>query len=289
VESTLKLSDGGSIAVKATGAGRPVIFVHGWAMRGDLFEIQRAALESQFLVVTFDLRGHGASHGGQAPTIERLAADLKELFELLDLRDAVCVGWSMGAMAAWKALTAPSFAKRVAGLVSIDMSPRITNDSGWSLGLADGRRPEAALRAAEFMRRDWRATTERFVPRIFAPENIERCQSLIAAIAEDACKLDGGVMADLWESMAVQDFRKAIRLLTTPMLVVHGARSQLYPVETGRFIQREAPNATLSIFDNAGHAPHLEEPARFSATVSDFINSLEPSLTTHQPAQRSAH
>lgn len=289
MESTLKLQDGAEIAIKMSGSGRPVVFVHGWAMRGELFEIQRAALESQFLVVSFDLRGHGASRGGKPPTIERLGADLTELLELMNLRDAICVGWSMGAMTAWKALATPSFAKRVAGLVSIDMSPRITNDSAWRLGLADGRRPESALRAAEFMRRDWRATTERFVPRIFAPDNIERYQSLITAIAEDVVKLDGGVMADLWESMAMQDFRAAIRLLTTPMLIVHGAKSQLYPVETGRFIEHEASNAALTIFENAGHAPHLEEPAHFAATITDFINSLEPSLTTQQPAQTPVH
>ncbi|MEO1252874.1 MAG: alpha/beta hydrolase [Pseudomonadota bacterium] len=286
---TLTLKDGTEIALERSGAGRPIVFIHGWAMRGRCFEQQQADLQGQFQIVSFDLRGHGGSKScASPPTIEQLGADVIEVFEQLDLSDAVCVGWSMGAMVAWEALSRRDFASRVAGLVCIDMSPRITNDASWKLGLADGRRPGAALRAIEEMRSDWRRMTERFVPRIFAPENIDRLQSLIDEISDDTRHLDGAVMADLWESMAVQDFRKTLPHMTTPMRAIHGANSQLYPTATGEFIAAEAPHAELSIFEKSGHSPHLEEPERFAAELQNFIQRLEPALNKPRPSLKTA-
>ena len=285
----LALRDGVSVPIQQSGAGWPVIFIHGWAMNGALFDGVRALLEQNFNVLAYDLRGHGQFRDSPAPTIEQLGADLSDILVGLDAKNAVLVGWSMGAMVAWEAVTDPETARRVAGLVSIDMSPRITNDRAWSLGLADGRRPDSTLRAVETMRDDWNAMTARFVPRIFAKDNAGNLKQLIASIIDDARRLDGAVMADLWQSMAVQDFRKSLKQIETPMLAIHGAKSQLYPISTGEFIAESAPHAKLSVFEQSGHAPHLEEAARFAAVLTEFVNRLGPPLETVKPMATSAH
>lgn len=274
--TALTLSDGATIRATISGDGPPIVFVHGWAMNADLFAEQMRAFAPSFRTIAIDLRGHGGSKAvDQPPTIERLAADLIEIFEQLDLDRAICVAWSMGAMVAWEALTDPAFAARVRGLVVIDMSPRISNDGAWRLGLADGRRPESTIRSVDAMRRDWPAMVRRFVPRIFAPGAETRRAALIARIIEDAEALDKEMMAALWESMAVQDFRKTLRMLTVPTLVMHGAKSQLYGAATSEFIARETPNARRVEFARSGHAPHLEEPEAFNAELRRFIEELD--------------
>lgn len=274
--TAITLSDGATVRATIAGQGPPIIFIHGWAMNGGLFAEQQEAFKDSFRTIAIDLRGHGGSRGGGQPaTIERLAADLVEIFELLELDRAVCVGWSMGAMVAWEALADPAFAARVRGLVVIDMSPRISNDSAWRLGLADGRRPESTIRSVEAMRRDWPAMVRRFVPRILAPGAEVRRSDLIARIIEEADALDNETMAGLWESMAVQDFRKTLKTLTTPTLVVHGAKSQLYAAATGEFIARQTPDAILVEFPQSGHAPHLEEPEAFNVELRNFIEELD--------------
>ena len=45
-------------------------------------------------------------------------------------------------------------------------------------------------------------------------------------------------MAAFWASMAAQDFRAALARITTPMLVIHGADSQVYPDGATAFIAR---------------------------------------------------
>ncbi|MEL7029018.1 MAG: alpha/beta hydrolase, partial [Pseudomonadota bacterium] len=143
----LTLRDGLKVDVDISGCGRPVVMVHGWAMNGRLFDGVRPFLDERFAVLSYDLRGHGTLRECRPPTIEQLGADLAEIVTGLDLTGAVLVGWSMGAMVVWEAMTASAVSDRVAGIVSIDMSPRITNDRDWALGLADGRRAQSTLRA----------------------------------------------------------------------------------------------------------------------------------------------
>ncbi len=275
--TVLTLSDGTQIDLRISGEGTPVVFIHGWAMHGGLFELQRHVFSRSQTVITFDLRGHGqtASSVGPAPTIERLGADLVEIFEQLELENAVCVGWSMGAMVAWEALTHETFAKHIGGLVVIDMSPRLTNDSSWRLGLADGRGAQSTIRAAEAMRRDWQTMVKEFVPRIFASGSAARHGAIMAEMLKDAATLSGETMAGLWESMAVQDYRRMIGRVKTPTLVMHGEKSQLYSKATSAFIACAAQNAELASFHDSGHAPHLEEPTKFNDRLKKFISSIE--------------
>ena len=158
------------------------------------------------------------------------------------------------------------------------MSPRITNDDSWTLGLSDGRRPHTTLQAVEAMRSDWSGIVDRFVPRIFAEDNEDRCGVIIKQIIEETLKQDPLILSNFWESMAVQDFRKALRVMSTPMLAVHGAKSKLYTLDTGKYIADQAPNAELVVFENSGHAPHLEEPQWFNAEILRFLGALGPVL-----------
>jgi pimeloyl-ACP methyl ester carboxylesterase len=245
-------------------------------MNGDLFERQRRNLCDKYCVLTYDLRGHGgsAARDGRAPTIEQLGADLAEIFEQLRFEDAICVGWSIGAMAVWEAMAQRTFAARVAGLVVIDMSPRITNDASWSLGLSDGRGLQSIISAAQAMRNDWPAIVRQFVPSVFAPGANEALKPLIESIVTEAEKLDPEAMAGLWESMAVQDFRKAVASVSAPMLIARGALSQLYAAATSEFLARASANAEVAVFAKSGHAPHIEEPDAFNQRLRQFIASV---------------
>lgn len=284
----LTMSDGAKIQATISGAGRPLVFVHGWAMNGDLFNSQRRILDDRFQVVTFDLRGHGRSVASEPPTIEMLGRDLITLFDRLDLDDALLIGWSMGAMVAWEALSDKAFARRVAGLAVLDMSPRISNDATWSLGLSDGRRPLSTVKAVEAMIADWPGMVRKFVPRIFAADVSLSLHPLIARITDETIGQSAEVMAGLWESMAVQDFRKAIGEIATPMLVAYGAKSQLYKPATARFIAGKAPAAEIAAFRNSGHAPHLEEPEEFEMALLRFIERLERANGNHAPSVATA-
>ncbi len=88
-------NDGVRLHYEEKGRGRPLVMIHGWTFSGRFFVRNAEALAEHFRVITVDLRGHGDSdkpaHGYRVP---RLARDLYDLLEKLDLEDVTVVGWS---------------------------------------------------------------------------------------------------------------------------------------------------------------------------------------------------
>src|SRR5512134_3732832 len=96
--STIATTDGTKIFFKDWGRGQPVVLSHGWPLTADSWEAQMFHLASNgFRVIAHDRRGHGRSsqpwHGNEMDTY---ADDLAQLFEKLDLRNAIMIGHSTG-------------------------------------------------------------------------------------------------------------------------------------------------------------------------------------------------
>ncbi|WP_105967693.1 proline iminopeptidase-family hydrolase [Streptomyces geranii] len=62
--------------------------------------------------------------------------------------------------------------------------------------------------------------------------------------------------------------------ISVPTLVLSGRHDEATPV-TVRPFRDLIPDARWEIFENSSHVPHLEEPTRFHAVVSDFLTGLE--------------
>jgi pimeloyl-ACP methyl ester carboxylesterase len=80
------------------GSGQAVLLIHGYPLSGSSWERQLPSLlEAGYRVITYDRRGFGRS---SQPTsgydYDTFAADLNRLIEVLDLKELVLVGFSMG-------------------------------------------------------------------------------------------------------------------------------------------------------------------------------------------------
>ena len=80
------------------GSGRPVVFIHGWPLTGDMFEYQMEPLSREGLrCIAYDRRGFGhSSKVGESYNYDTLADDLNAVITELDLHDVTLVGFSMG-------------------------------------------------------------------------------------------------------------------------------------------------------------------------------------------------
>lgn len=266
------LRDGAVMAYADEGAGAPILLAHGWATHGGFFEDLRRKLARTRRVLTPTLRGHVGSDQGAAPlTIETLAEDIAEFAEALDLKNLVGVGWSMGAMALWAAT--PRLSTRLEGLVVEEMSPRLINDESWQFGIINGYGAGDVGATLNEIAVDWPAHVARFAPRMFAPDTRAARPDLIDWSAAEMAKADAAAMASFWQSMAAQDFRARLATITTPMLVLHGAESQVYPDDATAFVARTAPNGAHIIIPGAGHSPHLEAPDVFFQHIEAFART----------------
>ena len=263
-------SDGARIAYRDEGEGRPIVLLHGLMAHSGFFDAQRG-LASDFRLVRVDLRGHGASRGGAAPTVARLAQDVAELAEALGLRDAIGVGWSLGASVLWRLLAGPA-SRRFAGAVVVDMTPRVLNGDGWSLGLS-GDVCEARTAA---IRDDFHTFAGSAGAAIFAQPLDERSRPLAAWAGEEFARNDPRAMGALWASLIEEDLRPLLRRISQPTLIVHGAQSHLYGSGTADHLVSVLPNARAVEFGRSGHAPQLEEPELFNRTLREFAAAVPP-------------
>ncbi|HEY0147777.1 MAG TPA: alpha/beta hydrolase [Allosphingosinicella sp.] len=270
--------DGTRIAFRDRGAGRPIVLLHGMMAHGGFFPKQDA-LSQEFRLINIDLRGHGGSPAGtDTLTVETLAADVAELVEQLDLHGAIGIGWSLGASVLWRLLSGAT-RRRFAGAVIVDMTPKVLNGEGWTLGLS----PEMCDARREAMAEDFDAFATAAGSAIFAQPVRDELLPLAAWAGAEFASNDGAAIQAIWASLVGEDARAALPGIKQPTLVVHGLHSQLYSPATAEHIVRALPNAKAVPFARSGHAPHLEEPDRFNTLVHDFAASLPP-VFQHQNA-----
>jgi pimeloyl-ACP methyl ester carboxylesterase len=259
-------SDGARIAYSDEGRGRPLVLLHGLMADSGFFEHQRALAES-FRVIAVDLRGHGGSPAGPvSPSIQILAQDVTGLAGELELEGAVGIGWSLGAAVLWRVLAGPA-SQRFAGAVVVDMTARVLNDRNWDLGLSR----ETCEARSQAIRDDFPAFAAAAGQAIFAAPGAEADRAAAAFAANDPAAI-----GSLWESLVEEDFRPLLPSIRQPTLVVHGAQSHLYGADTAGHLVAALPNARAVTFDRSGHAPHLEQPELFNASLREFAASLPP-------------
>ncbi len=246
-----------------------VILLHGWTMRGAVFEDLIARLSDRTTCLAPDLAGHGnAAH--LDPTLEAAAGQLAELVEDSPAPPVV-MGWSMGAAVAWRYVQRHG-SDCLAGLMTLDMSPRITPGDDWPHGLRN-QTVEGLRDATCRMHTDWPGSAQAIAATMFAkgsdPRPFGRAEALEQILSEDPKK-----MRAMWADLVAQDARCTVADVTCPWLIGYGARSGVYGEDVAQWLLANAPQARLARFEHAGHSAHLEEPAAFATALLEFIADL---------------
>lgn len=66
--------------------------------------------------------------------------------------------------------------------------------------------------------------------------------------------------------------------VTNPALIIWGREDRVVPVECGEQYRRLLPNARLTVLDQCGHLPPLEQPDRFADLVTEFLAASDSAL-----------
>ena len=245
------------------GEGRPVVLVHGWGMTCRIWDLTLPVLvEAGHEVVQFDHRCCGLSDKDFADvTTKANAADVVALVEHTGVRDAVVVGWSFGAAVVAEA--AASLGDRIAGIALVGPpTPRYTQAEGYPHGGTAEVMAQtlAALRDTrpEFLH----GLTEGVCHQHPGANAIEWMWQMFMQTSPRA---DGG-LKDLGEI----DHRELLPSITVPALVCKGAHDAVVDPSIADVCADLLPTSRLVEFAESGHAPFIEERARFNDELLAF-------------------
>ena len=256
-------SDGARLHYLEAGpsGAQTVVFVPGWTMPAWIFEHQIDALSDRFHVLALDPRGQGESEVTRfGYTHERRGRDIGELIEQAAQGRVVLVGWSLGVLDSL-AYVADAGDDRIAGLVLIDNSigeepaPRAASIA-----------PRSAAPPPEPTPAERRARRAAFVASMFAhdpgPDYRARLtdQALRMTVEDERRLLAYDVPREVW--------RAAVHSTDRPVLYVVRPRWR----EQGENLIRTHADASMTVFEDAGHALFVDEPERFNALQTDFLD-----------------
>jgi pimeloyl-ACP methyl ester carboxylesterase len=114
VVSTVRSKDGTEIAFSVSGAGKPLVLVHGTTADHSRWAPILPALEKKFKVVAIDRRGRGKSGDAKTYALEREFEDVAAVVESFKGEKVFLLGHSYGAICA---LEAAARSKNVAALI----------------------------------------------------------------------------------------------------------------------------------------------------------------------------
>ncbi|TWJ32758.1 alpha/beta fold hydrolase [Geobacter argillaceus] len=265
-------ADNTQLFYETAGRGRPLVFIHGWAMSGRVWHFQAETFAHDWQVIVPDLRGHGRSGQGSAPSLGMadFAADLVALFTALDLEGATLVGWSMGAQVVLEAF--PALRERVAALVLVGGTPRFTATDDYPFGLPPVEARGMALR----LKRDYSRTMGDFFKAMFAEGELvgEQYQRVVREIVIPGRRPEPEAAVKALAALTGADQRHQLAGIDRPALLVHGTADSICLPGASHFMAGQLSDATLVLLEGYGHAPFISSPALFDPFLVRFLERV---------------
>jgi 3-oxoadipate enol-lactonase len=258
--------NGVSLAYRDIGSGLPIVFIHGHPFNQSMWDPQVSALSGKYRVITFDLRGYGASEvpAVESITLETMAADINALLDRLGIAKAVVAGLSMGGQIAMA--FAELYPQRLAALVL-------------AATFSETDSPEAAISrramADRFVKEGSAIPGGEMLPKLLAHSSIKRDPALAVTVyTMIALTPPAGAAAALRGRSQRKDYTPTLKHITAPTIVFGGTEDAYTSVETITRMQQAIPNSQLRIFDGIGHMPNLEATDQFNKQLEGFLSAL---------------
>jgi pimeloyl-ACP methyl ester carboxylesterase len=258
--------DGGRIAYRRTGNGRPLLILNGLAAtNGDWDPAFLERLASANELILLDNCGIGASTDNGDPfDIAKLARDTKEVIQALDLQPACVLGWSMGGFIAQ--------ALAVDHPTHVDKLILLSTDPG-------GSHAQLASPAVRTQLTDTSGTPHEQARRLLAllfPDDFAESvyQEFGDLVAEARARLSPGLVErqaaaiDAWHRNGVGD---RLGELKSPALIATGTDDRVIPSSNALTLANAIPGAWLVQVKGGGHAFMAQYPHPLGQLVNEFL------------------
>lgn len=244
-------------------SGSLLVLTHGLGGSVEFWGPHVAALAAHHRVVTWDLRGAGASDRPAGPYSPALfAADLAGLLDAIGAPRAHLVGHSGGGVVSQRfALDHP---ERTASLVLASTSSEVGEKAA-----------QAWHRLADTIERDGFGPERDPDPRGFSPDFAATHPDVVRELARRTRANDPHAYAAAARAFGSYLWTDELGAIRAPTLILQGLDDRLTPPGGSVILSRRIPRSRLVMLPRAGHNLPLEQPELFATTVLAFLAGLE--------------
>jgi pimeloyl-ACP methyl ester carboxylesterase len=267
-------------------SGPVIVCVHGLGGGAVNWSAIAPLLTGHYRVLAPDLAGHGLTQsGGRGTDVAANRALLHRFIESVSASPVVLMGNSMGGMISL--LEASAAPRAVAGLILVDpalpfvpvrLDPLVTAilalhaTPGVGRLLMDRQRLSPESLVARLL---WLccADASRVDADIVAQHvEVARQRTAYAGVGRDFAGAMHSVVATAGYIQG-QAYRRGVRSVTCPVLLLHGERDRLIPVAAARSAARANPSWSLVVLPGVGHVPQLEAPQDTARAITEWLGS----------------
>ena len=268
--------DGLQIFYKDWGAGRPIVFSHGWPLSADDWDSQMMFFVNRgYRVIAHDRRGHGRStQTANGHDMDHYADDLAALTERLNLHGAIHVGHSTGGGEVVHYLARHGESRAAAGVIISAVPPLMvqtpSNPGGLPKSVFDNFQEQTATNRAQFFR-DVPAgpfygyNRPGAKPQEGIVENWWRQGMMGGAKAH----YDGIV------AFSQTDFTEDLKKISVPMLVMHGDDDQIVPYADAAPLSHQLlKNSQLKTYKGFPHGMPTTNAETINEDLLAFVKTI---------------
>jgi len=261
----------GRVRLVDLGDGPPLILLHGLGGAWRNWQANIPALAKRHRVIALDLPGFGASEPyAGAVTVQRYVDTVIDVLDQLNIEQATFVGNSMG------------------GLLTIETAVRHPDRVSSAVLVCSGGIPLTSRRHRLLTIPQARAANRLLrlrLPRCAVNRSPGIRRLIGGQIFHDPASIPSDLLAVALNGLGAPGFGPAFaaaagydaRLrapsMTCPTLLLWGREDPLLPLAMGEELHRLIPGSRLEVWDEIGHCPMLEDPARFDELVTTFAAS----------------
>jgi pimeloyl-ACP methyl ester carboxylesterase len=247
------------------GKGDPLMLINGLAFPMDLWFAQIQALSRDFRVIALDNRGVGRSDKpDEEYSIATMASDAVGLLGVLGIEKSHLAGLSMGGFISQEiALSYPDRVNRLVlvatcmgGLHSLELGKPFWEKVAAAI---TGKSPEQVYRTDLTM--------------MTAPGFVEKHPDILDKAVALRMKHPQPLRAFLRQFAAanVFDVNNRAQNISQPTMIILGQDDPIFPIPLADDFRQKMPKAKMIIYENCGHAIHLEKPDQLTRDIRNFL------------------
>lgn len=248
------------IAYEEIGEGETLVFLHGFCGSRSYWEKVAPQLSRNYRVILIDLRGHGESSSGTNPfTIDDLAKDIKEVFEVLELGQVYLFGHSLGGYITLSVME--HFPEKLKGFGLIHSTAFPDTEEG-----KIGR-----MKAAEGIERDGiQPFIDGLIAKLFSDENLINLKEDLEKAKQIGYSTNPETAKQTLLAMKGRPDRNIVlERSPIPVLLIAGTHDKIISVD--KTFSVEGHHIQTKVLNKSGHMSMYEQPDELIQTIREFL------------------